>query len=351
MKLEKRLFGELEGRPVYEILMENSAGMQASVLTYGGIIKSIRVPDKKGGLTDVVLGHDVLQGGYVGTTPAGIGMLLGRNANRIKPASYELDGVLYELEQNEFHNNLHGGSGNYGMKLFEAKLSQEGQSAFVSLCLKDTGEGGFPGTVDVCVTYELTEENAFIIHYEAVPSEDTVLNLSNHVYFNMSGHASGSIDDNMLCLEADFYTPNDDEGVPTGEVRSVEGTPFDFRTFRRIGDGMYSDHGQIQLFGGFDHNICLRGRGYRKVLTVYAEDTGCCMEIRTDRPGAQFYSSNHPVPDVPFKDGARYKLHQGFAFETQHIPNAPNFSHFPCSVIRKGQVFRSKTGYYFSVKA
>ncbi len=212
-----------------------------------------------------------------------------------------------------------------------------------------TGRGGFPGEVDVWVTYVLTPENELQIRYRAIPTEDTVLNLTSHCYFNLAGHDSGSAADHRICINADFYLPAAEGGLPTGEVLRVQGTGLDLTAMRKIRDGLESGDKQIALQGGYDHNFCLRGSGYREAAVVSDEKSGRVMTVFTDLPGVQFYTAGNDMPGDGFKDGASYHKYDAFCLETQYFPDATAHSHFPQPVVRAGSVFESMTAFRFSV--
>lgn len=218
----------------------------------------------------------------------------------------------------------------------------------MSLMSKDKEEG-FPGNLSVMVTYTLTKENSLKISYRAVSDKDTVCNMTNHSYFNLAGHDSGVIDNQVLQVYSDFYTPNDGECMPTGEVLSVMGTPFDFRIPKPLGQDINADFPQIQAVGGYDHNYMLKGRGYRKVAIALCEENGIVMEVYTDQPAMQLYTSNGLTEGV-YKHGTEYKVHQAFCLETQCVPNAMGFSHYPGPILRKNEVYDTVTEYKFITK-
>ena len=329
--------------------MENDNGMSVEILSRGGILRSVVLPDRSDALRDVVLGHDAYRGGY-DSAFGFAGAIIGRFANRIRGGRFLTGDQEWDLERNERGNTLHSAGGNYALRDFDMALRQNDGSLECRLSLLDHGEAGFPGTVRVEVTYTLFPHNQFSIAYRAIPDRDTVINLTNHAFFNLSGHESGPVDQQHLRIFADFYTPNHDDCAPSGEIREVRGTPFDFTDFRKIGTGFAVGFDQLDRFGGYDHNFCLRGRGYRHVMDAFAEDTGIGVSCFTDLPGAQLYTVNHPVPDgLRFKNGARYEKHQAWCFETQFYPDSPNLTHFPSPYVNAGQTFSTTTSFVFRV--
>ncbi len=342
-------FETLPQGEVFVCKMENDRGASAEILSYGGIIRCLRTPDRNGGIRDVVLGHDSIQNGYLSGYPYAA-MLIGRFANRIKGGSFTTAEGTWTLEKNENENTLHGASGGYDSRLFQMQTETAPDAVHAILTLIDHGEAGFPGTVEVKVVYTLHSDNRFEISYYAVPDRDTVLSLTNHVYFNLAGHDQGTTHRQYLRIACDFYTPSGTDCVPTGEVLKVDGTVFDFREFRTLGSGYDSGDPQLAMFNGYDHNLCLRGRGMRTVLEAYDPESGITLDLQTDLPGAQLYTTNYTAPaDVLAKDGAHYQLHQGFCFETQHFPNSPVFSHFPSPYVRAGETYESHTVFKFGI--
>ena len=273
--------------------------------------------------------------------------LIGRNSNRIENSEFELNGKIYKLFSNDGRNNLHGGEVGFDKKIWDAEAIDGDEPSLVLSAVSPDGEEGFPGTVNVQVTYKLTNDNALEIHYTGESDADTVLNMTNHAYFNLNGHSSGSVDNHSLWLDSDFYTPNTDECIPNGEVLSVKNTPFDFSTDALMGDRFKSEHEQIRMFGGFDHNFALNGRGYRKVGRFEGDKTGIAMEIYTDLCGVQVYSGNMIEEGRVCKDGAVYSVHGGVCFETQVFPNSLKFSHFPGAILKKGEKYDTVTSYKF----
>lgn len=340
MSITKKQFGEYNGENVYVYTLINKNGMSAEILNYGGIIRKLIYKD-----TDVVLGRDTMKEytnnrGYFSA-------LIGRNSNRIKNSEFELNGSIYKLFTNNGKNNLHGGKTGFDKKIWDAKMVDEEEPSLVLSAVSPDGEEGFPGIVNVEVTYTLTNDNALEIHYIGKADADTILNMTNHAYFNLNGHSSGSIKNHSLWLDSDFYTPNSDDCIPTGEILSVKNTPFDFSEEHIIEEGLKSEHNQIKKFGGFDHNFVLNGRGYRRVGRCTGDKSGITMEIYTDQIGIQVYSGNLIEEGRICKDGVVYGKHHGICFETQSFPNSINFSHFPSPVLKKGEIYDTVTSYKF----
>ncbi len=340
MGISKRKFGNCGKNVVYAYTLTNKNGLTVQILNYGGIIRKLIYKD-----TDVVLGRDTMEEymdneGYFSA-------LIGRNSNRIKNSEFELNGKTYKLFANDGKNNLHGGKVGFDKKIWNVEMINEEEPSLVLSVTSPDGEEGFPGTVNVQVTYTLTNDNSLKIHYVGKADADTILNMTNHAYFNLNGHSSGSIENHSLWLDSDFYTPNTDDCIPTGEILSVNNTPFDFTKEHTIGEGLKSEHDQIEKFGGFDHNFILNGDGYRKIGRCTGDKTGISMEIYTDQIGMQIYSGNMIEEGRICKDGTIYGKHHGICFETQGFPNSINVSHFPSTVLRKGEKYNTVTLYKF----
>lgn len=348
MSITKSLYGTLKsGEEVYVYTLDNGRGVSAQILTYGGIIKNLYVTDKNGKKTDVVLGRDTLED-YL-TNDGYIGAAIGRHANRIARGEFELNGKTYHVGVNEGKNSLHGGKIGFDQKVWEANAVDGAEPSLALTLTSPDGEEGFPGTVEITMTYTVTADNALKINYRAVSDADTVINLTNHSYFNLAGHDSGVIDNQVLQINSGFYTPNDNECMPTGEVLSVNGTPFDFRAPKTIGKDIDADFAQIQAVGGFDHNFAIEGRGYRMAARAECKENGITMEVWTDKPAMQLYTSN-ALPEGTYKNGAKYKPHDAFCLETQYFPNAMAHSHYPSPILRKGEEYNFTTEYKFIIK-
>ena len=322
---------------------ENKNGMVMEVTDFGAVLYSLMVPDKDGNLVDVNLGYATPEA-YAKET-SGFGATIGRNGNRIGGAKFTLNGKVYELEPNNNGNNLHSGLDFYQHRMWTVKETTENSITF-SLHSPD-GDQGFPGNFDVDVTYTLTDDNELKIDYNGVTDADTVINMTNHSYFNLNGHASGNILEHELWVDADAFTATDDKLIPTGEIRLVEGSPMDFRVKKLVGRDIDADYDALNYAGGYDHNWCLNNNGeFKKVIEISSDLSGITMEVYTDLPGVQIYAGNFLVSE-PGKSGATYKKRQGICFETQHYPDAINHDNFPSPVVKKGEVYKTTTVYKF----
>ncbi|MBB2183879.1 galactose mutarotase [Lachnospiraceae bacterium MD1] len=349
MEITQKSFGKTsKGEEATLFTITNSNGMKVSLTNYGANVVSIIVPDKNGNFTDVALGFENIAG-YEENGP-GFGSFIGRHANRIGGAKFELNGKVYELDKNDGENNLHSGFLGYNKVMYDAEYYEDGDIISVEFSrLSPHMEQGFPGNLDVSVTYSLTEDNELVIEYHAVSDKDTIVNFTNHSYFNLSGHDSGSILDHKVWIKANQFTPTDDGLIPTGELRDVSGTPMDFRTIKRIGQDIDADYEPLKLAGGYDHNYVLdiSGAEVEKVAELIDDRSGRVMEVFTDLPGMQFYSGNFMQPVNNSKDGAVYQKRYGVCFETQYFPNSCNIPSFPSCVLKAGKEFDSVTIYKF----
>ncbi len=347
------------GEAVSLYTLKNAHGMQAKVLDYGGIIVSLRVPDRNGRLDDVVLGFDSL-GDYERGSPY-FGAIIGRYGNRIARGRFTLDGRTYTLATNNGPNHLHGGVRGFDKVIWSVTPFQRSDS--VGLVMNYTspdGEEGYPGTLRATVTYTLTDKNEFIFDYQATTDRPTPVNLTQHSYFNLAGDGKGDILGHVVTLNADRFTPVDSTLIPTGEMKSVAGTPFDFRTSTAIGARIDRNDEQLRYGRGYDHNFVLNkgGRGGKGGIEgdvtlaahVYEPTTGRVMEISTTEPGLQFYSGNFLDSTLRGKQGVVYGRRSGFAMETQHFPDSPNKPAFPSTILRPGEEYRSRTIYRFGVQ-
>lgn len=338
MAISKRSFGSLQdGTPVSNWLLTNEQGMQAEVLDYGVIIRSILVPDQKGQPVDVVLGYDTLEE-YVSDTEY-LGATVGRFANRIKNACFELNGKTYALFANDGNNHLHGGKRGFNKYLWESR--QEGNTVVFSRISPD-GEEGYPGNLKVQVTIGW-EGNSLMIRYTAETDQDTIINLTNHSYFNLNGAGNGNIENHTMQINASQYTPNSPDCVPTGEVTAVDGSAMDFRTAKIIGRDAGSDEPCVKLFRGYDGNFILGGH---PAATTVGDISGIRMVTDTDQPGIQLYTGNE-LKNVTGKNGKRYDFHDAFCLETQHYPDSIHHPQWPSCILRAGETFRSFTSYTF----
>lgn len=350
----KKAYGVLnDGREVTLYSLKNGSGMEVEVLNYGAIIRSIMVPDRAGQTVDVVMGYDSLKD-QISSMGWNCGVM-GRVINRIRDGKFWIDGKLYELPLPEWGGKkapfvMHGGAGCYASKLFsEVPNPNCSPSAASSLTLyhRDLGEGGFPGAVDVWITYTLTEENELQIRYKCLPEEDTILSIASHVYFNLEGHGGGTVHKHKAKISADYYTPVAPDGLPTGEILKVDETPFDLRTPKLLQEGMESSHEQIKMQGGYDHNLCLRGGGYRECGWFHADSTGITLTLLTDMPGVHLYTSGNERFTENAKESKSYAKHGAFCLETQYFPNSTAYSHFTQPIFRAGQVCEFRTTFKF----
>ena len=337
-------------------VLRNSAGMEVCFTNFGGRIVSIMVPDKEGNMTDVCLGHDNIAD-YVkyGAEGCNFGALIGRYGNRIAKGQFTLDGENYQLPINNGPNSLHGGGPiAFHNRIWQANPIDEQNLEFSTT--SPDGEDGYPGNIDVKVTYTLTDDNALQIMYTATTDKATVLNLTNHCYFNLSGDPSKDCLDEVLQLDADQFTAVDPDVAVTGEVLSVEGTPFDFRTPTAIGERIDDETSEQIVNGhGYDHNWILNGAGEvtstpRSFGTLYDPNSGIQMEMFTDQPGVQFYAGNFLDGSFVGKKGVKYPRRSAFCFETQHYPDSPNHPEWPSTTLRPGEVYLTYTIYKFTVK-
>jgi len=349
--VKKTPFGTTrDGRTVELYTLANASGMEAAVTNYGGILVSIRVPDRDGRLADVVLGFDTLEG-YLGKHPY-FGATVGRYANRIAGARFVLDGLEYSLTRNENENHIHGGAKGFDKVLWEVKSASSGpEPTLVLHYLSKDGEEGYPGNLDVTVTYSLTAANELRIDYRATTDRPTVLNLTNHSYFNLAGAGNGNVLGHRLTIAADRMTPVAKGHIPTGEIRSVRGTPFDFTRSTAIGQRIDADDEFLKLSSGYGMNylFCKREGELSLAARVVEPTSGRVLEIFTTEPAMQLYTANRLDGTIVGKGGKRYGPRSAVCLEPQHVPDSPNKPQFPSTVLRPGQEFRSTTVYKFSV--
>jgi aldose 1-epimerase len=354
MKNEPVTFGTTpDGKSVSLYTLRNAAGMEAKITNYGGIIVSLRVPDRNGKFDDVVLGYDSLSS-YLKETPY-FGALIGRYGNRIGKGQFTLDGKAYQLTVNNGANHLHGGKAGFDKVVWDAQqvTTPDGPGLILTYVSKD-GEEGYPGTMQATVTYTLKTSNELVMDFAASTDKPTIVNLTAHSYFNLAGATSGkSILDHLMMIDADRYTPVDSGLITTGELKDVTGTPMDFRKPTAIGARIGADDPQLHLGpGGYDHNWVLNSGG--KSLAVDArvveETTGRVLEVLSDQPGVQFYSGNFLDGTLVGKGGVKYEFRHGFCLEPQHFPDSPNKPSFPSVRLDPGQKYTAKIVYKFSVK-
>jgi len=346
MSIVRSDFGKMpDGTPISVFAVENGNGLEARISDYGGILVSLKTPDRAGKLSDIILGFDSVEG-YLAHPKSFFGALIGRYANRIGDARFRLGNANYLLDKNDGRNTLHGGAAGFDKRVWEAGVSDDAlELSYVS---RD-GECGFPGTLHVAVTYRLTEENELSIRYGADTDKETVANLTSHVYFNLNDGGASSILDHELEIAADYFTPVTQELIPTGEYRAVGNTPFDFGRSRPIGSRIGEADEQLEFGRGYDHNFVLtrvRG-GLSFAARVKEPSTGRIFEIHTTEPGLQFYSGNLLNGTIRGKGGVLYQSRSGFCLETQHFPDSPNKPQFPSTRLLPGQRFDSLTTFRF----
>ena len=350
MKITQKAFGKTsKGEEATLYTISNNNGMKVSFTDYGANIVSIFVPDSKGNIADIALGFENIEG-YEENGP-GFGSFIGRHANRIGGARFELNSKVYELEKNDGQNNLHGGFIGYNKFMYETEIYEEEDITSIEFSrLSPHMEQGFPGNLDVTVTYSLTEANELVIEYHAVSDKDTIVNLTNHSYFNLAGHNAGSVLEHQIWIKANQFTPTTKDLIPTGELWDVTGTPMDFRKMKKIGQDINADYEPLIMAGGYDHNFVLdfSGTEVEKVAELYEEKSGRRMEVFTDLPGMQLYTANMLTPVKNGKEGATYGKWAGVCFETQYFPNSCNIPTFPSCVLEAGKEFDSVTIYKFS---
>lgn len=340
----KKEFGATKnGEKASCYVLKNSKGMEAVVSDFGASLLKLYVPDKDGKTQDVVLGYETLEDYENGGDS--LGATVGRVANRIGMAEFELNGKKYELTKNDNGKNiLHGGIDFYNKRMWDVK--EEDDTHVVFALVSPDGDQGFPGEVKIEVSYTITEENELKIHYHAIPDQDTLLNMTNHSYFNLSGHASGTAWNAKVWIDADAFTETDAELIPTGTVVPVEGTPMDFRKEKVVEKEIGADYTPLKLAGGYDHNWVLNGKGFRKAASAESEETGIKMEVYTDLPGIQFYSGNF-LAGSKGKEGAVYEKGYGICFETQYFPDAIHKENFESPITKAGEVYDTTTVYKF----
>jgi aldose 1-epimerase len=341
-------FGTMpDGTPVEVFTLKNAGGMEVRAINYGGIITALRVPDRTGAFGDVVLGFDRLDD-YLTKNDPFFGAIIGRYGNRIAKAQFSLEGKTYQLAANNGPNHLHGGNKGFD-KVFWTAQPVAGKNALTFSRTSVDGEEGYPGTLKVQVTYTLTDRNELVVDYLATTDKTTVVNLTQHTYFNLAGHASGDILGHQLMLNADRYTPVGDTPIPTGELAPVAGTPFDFRKPTAIGARIDQAHPQLKNGLGYDHNWALNrgGSGLQLAARVTEPTSGRTLEVRTTEPGIQFYSGNFLDGKLTGKDCAVYRHRTGFCLETQHYPDSPNQPSFPSTTLKPGQEYKTSTVFTF----
>ena len=350
--VKKDSWGKISNGKAVEIYtLKNSNGAETRIITYGGTIVSLKMPDKNGKFGDVVLGYDSIAD--YEKNQSYIGALIGRYANRIAKGRFSLDGKEYVLAKNNGENHLHGGLKAFDKVVWTAKSSVDKNGANLELSyLSKDGEEGYPGNLTIKVVYTLTENNELKVAYSATTDKNTIVNLTQHAYFNLAGAGSGDILNHQLTLYADKFTPTDDGSIPTGELRSVKGTPFDFLTPAVIGARINNADEQLKFGNGYDHNWVLNKNDNSLTLaaTVFESASGRVMEVYTTERGLQFYAGNYLDGAIKGKSGQNYPRRSGFCLEAQNFPDSPNKSNFPSPVLKPGETYRQTTVYKFSAK-
>ena len=347
MSIRVEAFGTTkDGQQVKKYILENGKGMKAVVLNLGAGLAELWVPDQDGALRDVVWGYEKAED-YEVNGPD-FGAIVGRNANRIGGAVITIAGKDYTLAKNNGENNLHSGPDMYFTRMWKGIVADDNKVEF-SLHSPD-GDQGYPGNADITVSYTLTDDGELQIVYQGKADQDTIFNLTNHSYFNLDGQESDSVLEQKVWLDADAFTPGDAGLIPIGEIRDVTGTPMDFRTEHMIGERIDADYEPLKQAGGYDHNYVLRNEGkYALCGKLISQKSGICMEVSTDLPGIQLYSANFLENEKGGKEGRTYGRRSAICFESQYFPDACHHENFQSPIVKAGEVYRTKTGYRFSV--
>ncbi len=347
--VKKELFGTLQdGEKIYSYILNNNNGMSATIINYGATVVKLKAPDKNRKVEDLILGYDSLSSYVKGGSF--FGGIVGRFGNRIAKGRFTLDGKEYQLSINNGENHLHGGTIGFNKRVWKAK--ELSGSALQLTYVSPDGEEGYPGKLTITVTYSLTDKNGLKIYYKATTDKPTILNPTNHCYFNLTGSPDNTILNHILMINADKFTPVDKTLIPTGQLEDVANTPMDFRKPTRIGKHINDNFQQLKFAGGYDHNWVLNNYNgsVREAATLYDSTSGIFMKVLTDQPGIQFYSGNFLDGKDRGKDGIYYKFRTGLCLECQHFPDSPNKKNFPSVVLRPGETYTQTTIYEFSVK-
>ncbi|MBI4891264.1 MAG: galactose mutarotase [Acidobacteria bacterium] len=349
----KQEFGKTaQGQPVDLYILKNKNGVEAAITNYGGIVVSLKTPDAKGQFADIALGFDNLQG-YLGEHPY-FGAIVGRYGNRIAHGKFSLNGKTYTLARNNGENSLHGGLKGFDKKVWSAQAETRPEGQVLTLKYRSVdGEEGYPGNLDVTVVYTLTPDNDLRIDNAATTDQDTVLNVTNHTYFNLAGQGKGDILGQQIAINSSRITPVDAGLIPTGELKPVAGTPFDFRNPKAIGKDIAADDLQLKLGKGYDHNFVLdrKDEGLAPAAEVTDPVSGRVLQVWTTEPATQFYTGNFLDGTVKGKGGVAYQQRYGFCLETQHYPDSPNHPAFPTTTLKAGQQYKSTTVWKFRTAA
>jgi aldose 1-epimerase len=347
--ITKDPFGMADGKPIDVFTLHNAKGAEARIMTYGGVVLSLKMPDKNGSFADIVLGGETLADYAKPTPPPYFGALIGRYGNRIGKAQFSLDGNTYHLIANDHGNMLHGGDKGYDKVVWtgSGEVTKDGPAVTLHYTSVD-GEEGFPGTLNVTAVYTLTDNNELRLEYTATTDKDTVVNLTHHSYFNLAG--KGEILDHVLTIPADYITPVDSTLIPLGNLEAVDGTPFDFRKPMVIGARINADDAQLKLGPGYDHNWVINKKAGELGLMAHVTEpiSGRVMEVWSTEPGLQFYTGNFLDGTITGKGGWVYKIHNAFCMEPQHFPDSPNKPQFPTTELKPGETFHSTIIYKFS---
>ncbi|MEU4429009.1 aldose epimerase family protein [Actinoplanes sp. NPDC024001] len=349
MSVTREAWGSAPAGAVDRYTLDNGRDLRVRILTYGGIVQSVEVPDRDGTTANVALGFDTIQG-YVDNPGPYFGAIIGRYGNRIAKGQFTVDGTAYQVPVNDGPNSLHGGTPGFDQRIWDAEVRD---GALVLTHVSPDGDQGYPGALTVAVTYALTEDNGLRIDYLATTDAPTVVNLTNHSYFNLAGEGSGDVYGHVLQINAAGFTPVDATLIPTGEVAPVAGTPLDFREPVAIGARIRDNHTQLRYGGGYDHNWVLDDPdgGLRAVAHVSEPGSGRTLTVRTTEPGMQFYSGNFLTGTFAGTSGRAYRQGDGFALETQHHPDSPNQPAFPSTELRPGEKYKSTTVYEFGTRS
>lgn len=335
---------------VEKYTLKNKNGMSVDIINLGGIITSINVPDKNGKWQEVVLAYEN-PNNYLEGNPFYFGAIIGRYGNRIANAEFEIDDEVYELEANNGPNNLHGGTHGFHTKIWDVELLENEENPSLKLTyFSKNGEEGFPGNLKVAVIYTLSNDNALEMKYEATTDKSTVVNMTQHTYFNLSGDFSKSILDHELQLNCDYYLPTNSTMIPTGELKFVKNTAFDFTSFKTLGKEIENSETDLLQGCGYDHSFVVNGEGFRNVGTVQNLDSGIVLDVFSTEPGVQLYTGNHLNTSKNNQQGSPCERRTGFCLETQHFPDSPNQKSFPTTLLKPNEVYQSKTIFKFSIK-